>query len=254
MFGDFRKGADSVFRVHTQGSVYVIGLYETRGRKYVVLRGLPGTDREHVVVRDSDPRIGERSLFDVPYQEWPGHALEVATMTTSPILKVERESELAAIASVSSDRSPWARPAEAESGDGRPAVPHGQGKAALPVPAGLSETPRIQPGLSRGSLAGFYVLGGQGAAQGSVAHPAAEPKHAEPKHEQSQSAAAPSVPYPASHVRYADHAAACLRALVSQPGLFDDVEAQDRSSLQRLRASLDDCAASLETLRRRDRK
>jgi hypothetical protein len=78
------------------------------------VRGEPGTDREHVVVRDSDPRIGEHSLFDVPVASWVGQELEVATMTSSTILAVTAERDPVAIAAVGVDgkldRNPWARP------------------------------------------------------------------------------------------------------------------------------------------------
>jgi hypothetical protein len=88
VFGDLRTRAVAVYRVRTQASVYLIEIHETRGRKFVIVRGELGGDREHVVVRDSDPRIGERSLFEVPISEWIGRELEVATMTSSTIVEV----------------------------------------------------------------------------------------------------------------------------------------------------------------------
>src|SRR5688500_12271997 len=93
VFGDLRDRAKAVYRVETQSSVYVVGFHEAKGRKFVIVRGEPGTDREHVVVRDSDPRIGERSMFDVPIAEWPGHELEVATMKSSTIVSVISETD-----------------------------------------------------------------------------------------------------------------------------------------------------------------
>ena len=236
VFGDLRRGAASVYRVHTQGSVYVLGVHEAKGRKYVVLRGLPGTDREHVVIRDSDPRIGESSLFDVPVHEWVGKMLEVATMTTSPILKAERETDLAIMAAFGGERSPWARPTQQPAAGSASSEPPAGQRHAPPIPGELSPSPRIQPGLSRGTLGGYYVLGS-----------------AEPREDAAKPAAPAKPAYPASHLRYAEDAAALLRALTGRESLFEDL-AFDRSALTQLRKALDDCAAALETLRRRDRK
>jgi hypothetical protein len=259
VFGDLRTGAASVYRVQTQGSVYVIGVHEAKGRKYVVVRGLPGTDREHVVIRDSDPRVGESSLFDVPYREWVGKTLEVATMTTSTILAAEHETDPAVIAAVSA-RHPLARPAEpsAASHAGEfgelaaeaAATGDAQGKPARhspPIPGGLSAAPRIQPGLSRGTLGGYYVLGGPPPAD---AH---GPGDATAGLAAAKAAPAPAQKPQATHLRYAEDAAALLRVLVGHPSLFQDLTFE-RESLARLRHHLDDCAVSLETLRRRDRK
>jgi len=55
-----------VYRVTTESSIYILGFHEERGRAFVVVRGLPGTDREHLVIRDSDPRIGQASMFELP--------------------------------------------------------------------------------------------------------------------------------------------------------------------------------------------
>src|SRR5258706_8953328 len=82
IFGDFRQVASAVYRVTTESSVYILGFHQERGRQFVVVRGLPGTDREHVVIRDSDPRIGEVSMFELSPDAWVGKIMEVATMTS----------------------------------------------------------------------------------------------------------------------------------------------------------------------------
>ena len=88
-FIDLAQGAWAVFRVATvTGSVYLVGLHSVGGRRSAVVRGAPGTEKEHVVVRDTEPEIGSASLFDVPSSEWPGQRLRVATMETSPIASV----------------------------------------------------------------------------------------------------------------------------------------------------------------------
>ena len=84
----------------TGWSVYLVGLHRHDGRRMVVMRGEPGGDKQDLMVRDSDPRIGERSLWDVPTREWPGHALDVAMVVTSPIESVTPVQEPAAIAAI----------------------------------------------------------------------------------------------------------------------------------------------------------
>jgi len=127
-FGDLRVKAIDVIRVQTEGgSSYVIAFHDERGRKYVVVRGQPGTDRENVVVRDSDPRIGDASLFEVPHTEWVGKKLEIATMTTSTVVAAYREGE-------------------------QPKAPGGPVKVA--GPAGLGDAPRIVPMNARGTNVG----------------------------------------------------------------------------------------------------
>ena len=78
MFGDLRRDASAVYRVKTQSSTYVIGVHDDDGRRYVVVRGELGSDRENVVLRDTDPRVGEWSLFDLPHTAWPGAQVQLA--------------------------------------------------------------------------------------------------------------------------------------------------------------------------------
>jgi hypothetical protein len=127
-FGDLRALAVTVYRVQTESSIYHVAFHEERGRKYVVVRGQAGTDREHVVVRDSDPRIGDDSLFEVAPDDWVGKPLEIATMRTSNVVSVYRE------------------------GDPLPPPPHHQFKA--PAPGGMGDTPRIVPVGARGTHVG----------------------------------------------------------------------------------------------------
>src|SRR4051812_34710686 len=116
MFGDFRQTASAVYRVTTESSIYLVAFHDERGRRFVVVRGLPGTDREHVVLRDSDPRIGHASMFEVPPQAWVGKPMEVATMISSEITSVVAETDRALIGSVGGDspsaRSAWTTPAQ----------------------------------------------------------------------------------------------------------------------------------------------
>ncbi|MCW5808578.1 MAG: hypothetical protein KIT31_39875 [Deltaproteobacteria bacterium] len=262
-FGDLRNDALAVFRVQTQQSVYLVGFHEARGKKFAIVRGEPGTDREHLVVRDSDPRVGEQSMFEVPYEAWVGKTLEVATMTSSTILAVARVTDWSAIAHVHreppasepGDRNPWARPDPSlPSGPGAPGAPPSTAPApaswAPPPPPGMSSSPRIMIGLSRGT--------------NPVAGMAATPPPASQQHQlakqvvvgQGPSSPAdtpePELPYPKRHVRYAENVAALLRSIARRDRLFEDVAA-DRALKERLRRALDDSVSLLETIRRRDR-
>ena len=132
VFGDLRVPPLEIYRVQTESNVYIVSIHEERGRKYVLVRGQQGSDRENVVVRDSDPRIGERSLFAVPVAEWVGQPLDVATMRTSPIVSAT------------------------QLGPGVAVFPEPIG-VGLPAPPGMSDRPRIVPVGSRGTSAGSAV-------------------------------------------------------------------------------------------------
>jgi hypothetical protein len=232
VFGDLRDRATAVYRVQTQSSVYVVGFHEVGGRKFVIVRGEPGTDREHVVVRDSDPRVGEHSMFELPIAEWPGKTLEVATMLSSTIISVQPEKDPVAIAAVGVDgkldRSPWARPEPQ----------HAPPAFQAPRPPGMPESPRIIPGRAKGTHPAQAAVLPPNVAKEVVVGGAARPAEAE-------------TPYPERHVLYAENCAALLRSIARRDRLFDDVRGDQRD---RLRRSLDDAATLLEQIRRRDRK
>jgi hypothetical protein len=236
MFG-FSAVASAVYRVTTESNVYILGFHEERGRRYVVVRGLPGTDREHVVLRDSDPRIGEASMFEVPPHQWIGRSMEIATMSSSEVRAVTLETDRAAIASVGGD-SPSARhvwnPTTGETMPGFSARP-----------AGLPEMPGVRAGLGRGTNpaipapaargVGYQVVTGQPTAP--VAAPASPPE----------------LPYPERHVMYAEHVAVLLRSIARRDRLFDDV-AGDRALRERLYRSLQQSADLLDQVLRRGRR
>lgn len=232
VFGDLRERAVAVYRVTTQASVYIVGFHEQRGRKFVIVRGAPGTDREAVVVRDSDPRVGEHSLFELPPTDWVGKSLEIATMTSSPVTAVVQEGDPSMIAAVGVDghvrKNPWARP------DPTPTEPAG---FTAPRPPFYPEAPRMIPvqarattpaGYSHDEIARQVVVGQQ-----------------PPQHET-------ELPYPIRHVRYAENCAALLRSILRRDRIFEDL-AGDLAERDRLRRSLDEIAILLEQIRRRDR-
>lgn len=244
MFGDLRQRALAVYRVRTQASNYLVGIHEVRGRKFAIVRGEPGTDREHVIVRDSDPRVGEHSLFDLPLDQWPGKLLELATMTSSPIVSVEPERDPAAIAAVGVDghlhappKSPWARPdAGALAAGSLNDVPF-----KSPRPAGMPDSPAIIPGRARGTnpAADAVFPAASVAKQVVVGGPAPAPSP-------------PELPYPQRHVKYAESCASLLRSLSRRERIWEDL-AHDKPLRDTLRKHLDDCAELLEVIRRRRR-
>lgn len=228
-----------MYRVKTRSSEYIVGIHEQRGRKFVVVRGQPGTDREHVIARDSDPRIGDRSLFEVPLDEWPGRALEVATMTSSTIEAVVVETDPTAIAAVGLDgqlQNPWARPGS------EPAAGRG---FSLPPPPGMSESPRIVPLGGRGTTPAESAQHHL-AKQVVVGQPVAVPPPSGPQQ-------MPEIPYPMRHVGYAESVAQLLRSIARRDKIFDDLGG-NRELRERLRHALDESASLLEQIRRRDRK
>ncbi len=234
VFGDLRARAIAVYRVQTQASVYLVGVHEEKGRRFVIVRGEAGTDRENVVVRDSDPRIGEKLLFDVPVGEWPGKSLEVATMVSSTIVAVALENDPIAVAAVAADgqlKNPWARP-----------DPNDEKSFPAARPAGMPESPRIVPARARGThpAAAAVVLPSppHNVAKQVVVGGAAPPAEAE-------------LPYPERHVLYAENVAALLRSIGRRDRLWEDVRPDQRD---RLRRALDDAVSLLEQIRRRDRK
>ena len=255
IFGDLRQRAVAVYRVKTLSSEYIVGFHEQRGRKFVIVRGAPGTDREHVVVRDSDPRIGDHSMFELPIEEWPGRVLEVATMTSSTIEAVVAESDPEAIAAVGVDgkldRSPWARPvSEPISGAG----------IALPPPRGMSESPAIVPMNVRGTTPAAEPLSREeaqrlaAARQVVVGGPAPAAAGAgQPPPGQGQASQQAEVPYPLRHVTYAESIVQLLRSIARRDKIFEDLGGS-RELRDRLRHALDESVTLLEQIRRRDRK
>ncbi len=234
MFG-FSAVASAVYRVTTESNIYILGFHEERGRKYVVVRGLPGTDREHVVLRDSDPRIGDGSMFEVPPHQWIGKHM---TMSSSEVTAVTIETDRAAIASVGGD-SPSARNVwNPATGETMPGVPS--------RPPGLPELPGVLAGLGRGTNPAIPVPAARGVGFQVVTGQPASPATAAP-------ASPPELPYPERHVMYAENAAVLLRSIARRDRLFDDV-AGDPVLRDRLYRSLRQCAGLLEQILRRGRR
>jgi hypothetical protein len=235
MFG-FNAVASAVYRVTTASNIYILGFHEERGRKYVVVRGLPGTDREHLVLRDSDPRIGDASMFEVPPHAWIGKHMEIATMSSSEVTAVAIEVDRAAITSVGGD-SPSARSAWNSTAETMPSFPA--------RPAGIPQLPGTRAGLGRGTNPAIPVQAARGVGYQVVTGQPAAPASA--------AASPPELPYPERHVMYAENVAVLLRSIARRDRLFDDV-AGDRVLRDRLYRSLDQCADLLDQILLRRRR
>lgn len=193
MFIDLRRDATTVYRVTTQGSVYLVALYSDEGRSFTLLKGAPGTSKENVVVRDTEPRIGDDPLWSVPPAQWIGNAIRIATMITSEVRAVSAENDPAVVRAMKE-----------------------------------SSTVQVTRDAHREAKA---LVTGQ-------------------SRRESDDSAQRTVPYPESHVEYAEAAASFLRAIVRRETLFGDV-ADEPLLRDRLRVALSDCALLLERLRQR---
>lgn len=91
----------TVHRVKTRSSTYTLGLYTKPGeRRVAVLRGRSAGMGQDISAMDSDPRIGDESLFDVPVAAWVGKPLTIGTIGTSPVASVEKENDPAEVTGV----------------------------------------------------------------------------------------------------------------------------------------------------------
>lgn len=231
VFGDLQGLPNDIYRIQTEQSTYTVSIHEERGRKYALVRGESGTDREHVVVRDSDPRVGDHSLFDLHYTEWIGKPLDVATMRTSPITGATR------------------------------LVTGSGGVADLPqkvVPPGMPDNPRIVPMPSKGT-----AIGADHRNNAAFANtPTGKAAQAQNAHEQNARELARQVvvaqdapaqlPYPERHVRYAEDVATLLRSIHRRDRIFEDVS-RDRQLRDRLMNALDAAERLLDEIKKRNR-
>ena len=223
VFADLRKTAAEVVRVQTESSVYIVAFHHERDRNYVVVRGEAGTDRENVVVRDSDPRIGDQSMFEVPISEWVGKTMDVALMRTSPIVS----------ATLEADPTGTSYPSRAG--------------IRIAPPPGMSDTPRMVPGLGKGTNVANPRPAPHGMAQGTGA--------GQPRGEVAQKVVVgqgSQVPYPQRHVMYAEDVATYLRSIHRRDRLWDDI-ADDGDLTARLTRALEDSQDLIRLILRRRR-
>lgn len=89
-----------LFRIRTESSSYELAMRSSDSDSPVAVlrgasRGLGNLD-----LRDSNPTIGGRSLFEVPPCAWPGNRLEVSSVTTSPVVSVDEVVDRAEVTAV----------------------------------------------------------------------------------------------------------------------------------------------------------
>lgn len=130
-----RTEAWRVYRIRTANSEYELEVQEPgAGRRCTVLTKLAG-EAAVQSFEDSQPRVGERCLYDVSPLEWMGQPLAVGTACTTPIqsvdfvrhapLRTQRASNATMIFPQSGSRAPNPAPAQ-----------------AAPAPASSSATPQ----------------------------------------------------------------------------------------------------------------
>ena len=233
VFGDAQAIPNDSYRVQTESSTYTVSMHEDRGRKYALIRGEAGTDRESVVVRDSDPRVGDFSMFELHYTEWIGKPLDVASMRTSPIVAATR------LVTAAAGSVPEPQPTRV-------------------VPPGMPENPRIVPmpvkGTAIGETRGAAAFAHTPAAKAAAAQAEQAAKQARELARQVVAAAdSPSqLPYPDRHVRYAEDVATLLRSIQRRDRLFEDV-ANNRNLRERLINSLDAAQKLLGEIKARNK-
>jgi hypothetical protein len=100
----FNRVSWRIYRVETQSSVYTLGLYEGDGgrRPCAVLRGI--SQGKLIDAQDSAPLVGNTSLFTVAPSDWVGQSLEIGTVKTSSVRRVEVEDDEEKIRAVTERR------------------------------------------------------------------------------------------------------------------------------------------------------
>lgn len=231
VFGDLQGLPNDIYRIQTEQSTYTVSIHEERGRKYALVRGESGSDREHVVVRDSDPRVGDHSLFDLHYTEWIGKPLDVATMRTSAITGATR------------------------------LVTGSGGIADVPqkvVPPGMPDNPRIVPMPSKGTAVGAEhranpAFANTPSGKAAQAQNAVDQQARELARQVVVAQDSPAqLPYPERHVRYAEDVATLLRSIHRRDRIFEDI-ARDRQLRDRLMNALDAAERLLDEIKKRNR-
>ena len=76
----------------TQSSTYVVGLFDLgSARPFAMMRGMSQGMGHEIDLRDSDPRIGDVSLFEMPPAQWVGQRIDMAGTKTSPVASAVEE-------------------------------------------------------------------------------------------------------------------------------------------------------------------
>lgn len=111
-FGELtRTQGWSVYRVRTSSSSYHVATAPPQASRFAVLRGYSVGAGRLIDVRDSDPQVGDESLFDVAPTDWAGKALSFGTTVTSPVVEAAPETDASIVTVVTSALVPASEPA-----------------------------------------------------------------------------------------------------------------------------------------------
>lgn len=89
----------AVYRIATERSTYHLSVYDgARGRPVAVLLGCSGDRR--IEQADSAPLVGGRLLFGITHPDWVNHTLEMGSVKTTTIVRVERETSAIVIRAI----------------------------------------------------------------------------------------------------------------------------------------------------------
>lgn len=92
----------AVYRVRTGSSTYHVAIAPAGAGRFALLRGYSVGVGRMIDVRDSLPRIGDDSLFDVAPAAWSGKALAFGTTVTSPVIEAAPETDARLVTVVTS--------------------------------------------------------------------------------------------------------------------------------------------------------
>jgi hypothetical protein len=101
----------SVYRVRTSSSTYHVAIAPHQAHRFAVLRGYSMGAGRLIDVRDSDPQVGDESLFDIPPAAWSGKPLAFGTTVTSPVVEAAPETDASIVTVVTSALVPTSNPA-----------------------------------------------------------------------------------------------------------------------------------------------
>lgn len=92
----------SVYRVRTEASTYHVAIAPPQAHRFALLRGYSVGAGRMIDVRDSAPRVGAESLFDVAPTSWRGKPLAFGTTVTSPVIEAATETDAMLVTAVTS--------------------------------------------------------------------------------------------------------------------------------------------------------
>jgi hypothetical protein len=80
-----------VYRIQTCSSTYLLGVYDDGIKRQAILKGYSWSIHEYITAADTAPLLDDEPLFSLSREQWEGRCLQVANVSTSPIVAVERD-------------------------------------------------------------------------------------------------------------------------------------------------------------------